>query len=78
MAAAINTPTPEVGTTNQTDDEHDTKCIFCKIVKGEMGTELLHDVSLLSVFYLRYHNLMQMPNDDEAKDHNTIHDSGNQ
>uniref|UniRef100_A0A673J4K5 Histidine triad nucleotide binding protein 3 n=1 Tax=Sinocyclocheilus rhinocerous TaxID=307959 RepID=A0A673J4K5_9TELE len=48
MAAAINAPTPEIGTTNQTDDEHDNKFIFCKIVKGEMGTELLHDGSLLS------------------------------
>uniref|UniRef100_A0A672QYQ8 Adenosine 5'-monophosphoramidase HINT3 n=1 Tax=Sinocyclocheilus grahami TaxID=75366 RepID=A0A672QYQ8_SINGR len=48
MAAAINTPTPEIGTTDQTDDEHDKKCIFCKIVKGEMGTELLHDGSLLT------------------------------
>uniref|UniRef100_A0A671Q7X8 HIT domain-containing protein n=1 Tax=Sinocyclocheilus anshuiensis TaxID=1608454 RepID=A0A671Q7X8_9TELE len=27
MAAAINAPTPEIGTTNQTDDEHDKKYI---------------------------------------------------
>lgn len=54
MAADINTPTPESGTSSQTDDGgYDKKCIFCKIVKGEMGTELLHNVSVLSVFYLR-------------------------
>lgn len=48
MADAANTPTPESGTASHSDEEYDNKCIFCKILKGEMGTELLHSVSMLS------------------------------
>ncbi|XP_067249847.1 histidine triad nucleotide-binding protein 3 [Chanodichthys erythropterus] len=51
MADDINTPTPESGTSSQTDDGgYDKKCIFCKIVKGEMGTELLHNDETISCF----------------------------
>jgi len=53
MAAAVNTPTPESGAAKTDEGGDDQKCIFCKIVKGEMGTEILHNVSVLSVFYLR-------------------------
>lgn len=67
MAAAVNTPTPEIGTTNQTEDGCDKKCIFCKIVKGEMGTELLHNVSVLSVLYY------DIITHAEAKLQSTIH-----
>lgn len=50
MAAAVNTATPEIGTTKTDDGGYDQKCIFCKIVKGEMGTELLHNDETVSCF----------------------------
>lgn len=50
MAAIENTPTDEgdITKTEQSVDRYDKKCIFCKIVNGEMGTELLHNVSMPS------------------------------
>ncbi|XP_056331367.1 histidine triad nucleotide-binding protein 3 [Danio aesculapii] len=50
MADAANTPTPESCTASHTDEEYDKKCIFCKILKGEMGTELLHSDETVSCF----------------------------
>ncbi|XP_056617590.1 histidine triad nucleotide-binding protein 3 [Triplophysa dalaica] len=46
------TPTAElqIDRTHQTADGFDKKCIFCKIVNGEMGTELLHNDEDVSCF----------------------------
>ncbi|KAG1936573.1 histidine triad nucleotide-binding protein 3 isoform X1 [Pimephales promelas] len=50
MAAAVNTPTPESGTGKTDEGGYDQKCIFCKIVKREMGTEILHNDETVSCF----------------------------
>ncbi|XP_065154634.1 adenosine 5'-monophosphoramidase HINT3 [Paramisgurnus dabryanus] len=52
MAAIENTPTASEGEITKTDqsDGYDIKCIFCKIINGEMGTELLHNDEEISCF----------------------------
>lgn len=49
--AAVETTQPaqvDVSKTNRVPVEgYDKKCIFCKIVNNEMGTELLHHVRIL-------------------------------
>lgn len=49
MAAIDATQTAQVDITkncNNSAEEYDKKCIFCKIVNNEMGTELLHSVRI--------------------------------
>lgn len=47
MASSENTPAQDCESVQkQQNDSYDKKCIFCKIVNGEMDTELLHRVSV--------------------------------
>lgn len=55
--AAVETEQPAQDDTNKPRDEpaegYDKKCIFCKIVNNELGTELLHRVT---IYYNNYNN----------------------